>query len=183
MAIDVRILRTGLQRLFQIPHFDVIVVQLSGSLGHTPQSRYVPRIGLQQLDTRLQRRRPILIASRRSLLARRQEIKMLLPAHWNGELSMAGAVARVEYVRTLWDGIGKDFEDGKTLGEAGERRVSDPQGGQDQQDVERVDQCQDPSSPGLSRAAREGSFSSLPTGTPFTCRMPPKLVCTSTPTV
>jgi glyoxylase-like metal-dependent hydrolase (beta-lactamase superfamily II) len=49
------------------------------------------------------------------LLARRDEIDTLLPAHWNGELSIEGAEARVEYVRTLWDGINEASEEGKNV--------------------------------------------------------------------
>jgi glyoxylase-like metal-dependent hydrolase (beta-lactamase superfamily II) len=60
---------------------------------------------------------PRWLANWDSLLARREEITKLLPAHWNGELSMDGAEARVEYVRTLWVGIGESFEEGKGLGE------------------------------------------------------------------
>jgi len=49
------------------------------------------------------------------LLAERESIELLLPGHWNGELSMDGAEARVEYVRTLWDGIREAVETGKEV--------------------------------------------------------------------
>lgn len=49
------------------------------------------------------------------LLAQRDQITTLLPAHWNGELSIEGAEARVEYVRTLWDGIQQAASDGKSI--------------------------------------------------------------------
>jgi len=49
------------------------------------------------------------------LLAQRDQITTLLPAHWNGELSIEGAEARVEYVRTLWDGIRQAAADGKSM--------------------------------------------------------------------
>ncbi len=49
------------------------------------------------------------------LLAERDRITTLLPGHWNGELSMAGAEARVEYVRALWDGVEEAAEAGKSL--------------------------------------------------------------------
>jgi glyoxylase-like metal-dependent hydrolase (beta-lactamase superfamily II) len=52
-----------------------------------------------------------------SLLADKERITILLPGHWNGELSIEGAEARVEYVRTLWDGIGGAFEAGNGLEE------------------------------------------------------------------
>ena len=51
------------------------------------------------------------------LLAHRDEIDTLLPAHWNGELSVEGAEARVEYVRALWEGINKASEAGKSVGD------------------------------------------------------------------
>jgi glyoxylase-like metal-dependent hydrolase (beta-lactamase superfamily II) len=51
------------------------------------------------------------------LLADRESITTLLPGHWNGELSIAGAQARVEYVRTLWSGIHESYEAGKGLEE------------------------------------------------------------------
>ncbi len=51
------------------------------------------------------------------LLAQRDQITTLLPGHWNGELSIDGAEARVEYVRTLWDGIAQGADEGKTMAE------------------------------------------------------------------
>ena len=51
------------------------------------------------------------------LLADRDRITTLLPGHWNGELSIDGAEARVEYVRVLWDGIQEAAEAGKDLAE------------------------------------------------------------------
>ena len=51
------------------------------------------------------------------LLAEKERITTLVPGHWNGELSVAGAEARVEYVRTLWNGIHEGFEAGKGLAE------------------------------------------------------------------
>ena len=51
------------------------------------------------------------------LLADKERITTLLPGHWNGELSVEGADARVEYVRTLWSGIREGFEAGKGLEE------------------------------------------------------------------
>jgi glyoxylase-like metal-dependent hydrolase (beta-lactamase superfamily II) len=51
------------------------------------------------------------------MLADRERITTLLPGHWNGELSIEGAEARVEYVRALWDGIRKASEAGKNLAE------------------------------------------------------------------
>jgi glyoxylase-like metal-dependent hydrolase (beta-lactamase superfamily II) len=51
------------------------------------------------------------------LLADKERITTLLPGHWNGELSIEGAEARVEYVRALWDGIGDAYQAGKDLAE------------------------------------------------------------------
>ena len=48
---------------------------------------------------------PRFLANWDRLLAQKDQIETLMPAHWNGELSYDGAKARVEYVRTLWDGI------------------------------------------------------------------------------
>ena len=60
---------------------------------------------------------PRLLANWDRLLANRDRIKTLMPAHWNGELSIEGAEARVEYVRTLWDGIREASEAGKSIAE------------------------------------------------------------------
>jgi glyoxylase-like metal-dependent hydrolase (beta-lactamase superfamily II) len=49
------------------------------------------------------------------ILAQRDQITTVLPAHWNGELSIEGAEARVEYVRALWDGITEAASDGKSI--------------------------------------------------------------------
>jgi glyoxylase-like metal-dependent hydrolase (beta-lactamase superfamily II) len=58
---------------------------------------------------------PLLLVNWDRLLARRDQIRLLLPGHWNGELSIAGAEARVEYVRTLWDGVTAAAAEGKSL--------------------------------------------------------------------
>ncbi len=60
---------------------------------------------------------PRLLANWDLLLAQKDRITTLLPAHWNGELSIEGAEARVEYVRILWDGIRLAAEKGKTMAE------------------------------------------------------------------
>lgn len=46
---------------------------------------------------------PLLLANWNTLLARKDEIKTLVPGHWNGELTFAGFEARVKYIETLWD--------------------------------------------------------------------------------
>ncbi len=60
---------------------------------------------------------PLWLANWDRLLAQRDQITTLLPGHWNGELSIGGAEARVEYVRTLWDGINQAAADGKSIGD------------------------------------------------------------------
>ena len=60
---------------------------------------------------------PRFLANWDRLLADRDRITILMPAHWNGELSIEGAEARVEYVRTLWDGIREASGAGKNLAE------------------------------------------------------------------
>jgi glyoxylase-like metal-dependent hydrolase (beta-lactamase superfamily II) len=60
---------------------------------------------------------PSWLANWDRLLAERERITTLLPGHWNGELSVNGAQARVEYVRTLWDGIHEASEAGENLAE------------------------------------------------------------------
>jgi len=60
---------------------------------------------------------PLLLENWGLLLAKKDQIKLLLPGHWNGELSFAGFEARLNYVKTLWEEINKPAESGKTLTE------------------------------------------------------------------
>ncbi len=60
---------------------------------------------------------PLLLANWDLLLAKKGDIKLILPGHWNGELSYDGFAARVGYVHTLWDGINQGAAAGKTLDE------------------------------------------------------------------
>jgi len=60
---------------------------------------------------------PLWLANWDRLLAQRDTIKLLLPAHWNGELSIEGAEARVEYVRALWEGVTAAAAEGGSLEE------------------------------------------------------------------
>jgi len=46
------------------------------------------------------------------MLARKDEYHTLLPAHWNGELSYAGAEARVRYIETIWQAAAQTAADG-----------------------------------------------------------------------
>lgn len=58
---------------------------------------------------------PKLLKNWNLLLAKRAEIRRLLPGHWNGELSFDGFEARVRYVETLWDGVGAAAAAGSDL--------------------------------------------------------------------
>ncbi|MHB0969765.1 MAG: hypothetical protein ACYC7A_15215 [Thermoanaerobaculia bacterium] len=58
---------------------------------------------------------PLMLANWDRILAQKDRIKLLLPAHWNGELSMKGAQARVNYVRALWDGTHAAVKDGRGI--------------------------------------------------------------------
>ncbi len=53
---------------------------------------------------------PRMLANWDRLLADRERFTTLMPAHWNGELSIEGAEARVEYIRTLWNAVSQAAE-------------------------------------------------------------------------
>jgi glyoxylase-like metal-dependent hydrolase (beta-lactamase superfamily II) len=53
---------------------------------------------------------PRMLANWDRLLADRERFTTLMPAHWNGELSIEGAEARVEYVRALWNAVNQAAE-------------------------------------------------------------------------
>lgn len=61
---------------------------------------------------------PLLLENGRRLLARKGEIRTILPGHWNGELSFAGFEARVKYVEALSEGVVKLAKEGRPLEEA-----------------------------------------------------------------
>lgn len=58
---------------------------------------------------------PLLLENWGLLLQKKDQIKMLITGHWNGELSFKGFEDRVTYVRSLWDGVNKAVAEGKTL--------------------------------------------------------------------
>ena len=58
---------------------------------------------------------PLWLANWDRLLASRDRITRVLPAHWNGELSIEGAEARVEYVRALWEGVSAAEAEGRSF--------------------------------------------------------------------
>lgn len=58
---------------------------------------------------------PLWLANWDRLLAERDRITTLLPGHWNGELSIEGAEARVEYVRVLWDTVAEAAGEGLSV--------------------------------------------------------------------
>jgi len=47
---------------------------------------------------------PLLLKNWNALLARKDEIRTLIPGHWNGELTFDGFENRVKYVEALWEG-------------------------------------------------------------------------------
>jgi len=58
---------------------------------------------------------PLLLANWNALLDKKDEIRTLVPSHWNGELTFAGFENRVKYVEALWNGTGEAVSDGKNL--------------------------------------------------------------------
>jgi tetratricopeptide (TPR) repeat protein len=60
---------------------------------------------------------PLLLENWGMLLAKKGQIKDIIPGHWNGDVSVAGFEARYEYVKTLWDGIQAAAAQGKGLDE------------------------------------------------------------------
>jgi len=58
---------------------------------------------------------PLMLANWDRLLADRERITTLMPAHWNGELSIEGAEARVEYVRALWNAVKQAAESDQSI--------------------------------------------------------------------
>jgi glyoxylase-like metal-dependent hydrolase (beta-lactamase superfamily II)/ubiquinone/menaquinone biosynthesis C-methylase UbiE len=58
---------------------------------------------------------PLLLDSWQRLLARKEKIKDLVPAHWNGDISLQGFEARYSYIKTLWEGIGEAVDNGRSL--------------------------------------------------------------------
>lgn len=60
---------------------------------------------------------PLLLENWSLLLGRKDQIKDLIPGHWNGDLTLAGFENRYNYIKTLWEGINKAVNDGKSLEE------------------------------------------------------------------
>ena len=58
---------------------------------------------------------PLLLENWALLLAKKDQIKDIIPGHWNGDVSVAGFEARYEYVRTLWEGVQSAVAEGKSL--------------------------------------------------------------------
>jgi glyoxylase-like metal-dependent hydrolase (beta-lactamase superfamily II) len=50
---------------------------------------------------------PLLLDNWAGLLARKDEIKDLIPGHWNGDITLEGFENRYNYVKTMWEGIGE----------------------------------------------------------------------------
>jgi glyoxylase-like metal-dependent hydrolase (beta-lactamase superfamily II) len=58
---------------------------------------------------------PMLLENWRLLVAKKAQIKQLVPGHWNGELTLKGFEDRVNYIAALWDGVSKAVRTGKSL--------------------------------------------------------------------
>jgi glyoxylase-like metal-dependent hydrolase (beta-lactamase superfamily II) len=63
----------------------------------------------------VERNMPLMLKHWKGLIARKDEIKSYIPAHWNGELSYEGFVARYDYLDTMYSGIEKAAAEGKEL--------------------------------------------------------------------
>ncbi len=58
---------------------------------------------------------PLLLENWGLVLEKKDRIKLLVPGHWNGELTMKGFEERVSYVRALWEGVNSAVREGKSL--------------------------------------------------------------------
>jgi glyoxylase-like metal-dependent hydrolase (beta-lactamase superfamily II) len=58
---------------------------------------------------------PLLLANWAELIGRRDEIRDLIPGHWNGDLTFAGFENRYTYVKTLWEEVRQAVADGVEL--------------------------------------------------------------------
>ena len=58
---------------------------------------------------------PLLLENWGLRLQKKDRIKTLITGHWNGELTLKGFEDRVNYVKSLWDGVNKAVKDGKSL--------------------------------------------------------------------
>ncbi len=58
---------------------------------------------------------PLWIENWDRILAKKDRIQLLVPGHWNGELTMKGCEDRVAYVKTLWEGVNESVGKGGSL--------------------------------------------------------------------
>ncbi len=58
---------------------------------------------------------PLLVKNWGTLLAKKDQIRELVPGHWNGTLSLKGFESRCHYVKTLWEGIQRMVKAGQPL--------------------------------------------------------------------
>lgn len=58
---------------------------------------------------------PLLLKNWATLLAKKEQIKQLIPGHWNGTLTMKGFEDRCAYIKALWEGISQTAKEGKAL--------------------------------------------------------------------
>ena len=58
---------------------------------------------------------PLLLKNWGTLLAKKEQIKRLVPGHWNGTLSLKGFEDRCAYIKTLWEGIRESVKEDKPV--------------------------------------------------------------------
>ena len=58
---------------------------------------------------------PLLLKNWDVLLAKKDQIKRLVPGHWNGTLSLKGFEDRCAYIKTLWEGVRQSVKEDKPL--------------------------------------------------------------------
>ena len=58
---------------------------------------------------------PLLLQNWSLLLAKRDQIKDLIPGHWNGDISIKGFEDRYRYIKAMSEGIPQAVKEGKTL--------------------------------------------------------------------
>jgi glyoxylase-like metal-dependent hydrolase (beta-lactamase superfamily II) len=60
---------------------------------------------------------PLLLRNWGLLLEKKDRINKLITGHWNGELTLKGFEDRVNYIGTLWEGVNKGLQEGKSFRE------------------------------------------------------------------
>jgi pentatricopeptide repeat protein len=65
----------------------------------------------------VERNMPLMLSHWKSLIDRKDEIKDLIPGHWNGDLTFDGFVNRYNYAKTMYEGITTGANNGEKLEE------------------------------------------------------------------